>query len=128
MKRFLACLFATIITLTLAGCGNKLTCTLEEEYDDTYEASSKSKVIVEFNDKDIAIKTTTTEEMTFDDADTAEAWYNLYKAFGSDDEEGVEVKLSGKTLSVTQVNEEFDEETTKEEAKTKLEDEGYTCK
>lgn len=116
MKKLLLSLGLCVL---LCGCGNKLTCTLEDEDNGT------AKYVVSFK-KDKAVKLT--QKITFKDKEDAEDACELYKEYKSDDK--TTVKCSGKSLTITTTDEDMlpDEDYTKEKVKEKLEDQGFKCK
>lgn len=117
MKKLAISLIISFLVLSLSGCAKKLTCqaTLNETDDGV---DMVTKVIVTFKN-DVSSKVTM--NYIFNDKTTAETYYSYMK------EASDEYSLSGKTISVTQTP-ESDEELNYKDAKTQLEEAGYTCK
>lgn len=113
MKRIL--LLVTIF-FCLCGCGNKLTCTYEEKYEDV-----KIKNKITFNFKGNTYKQI--DKMIFEDEEEAKDYFK-------DVEEYIEeynLKLDGKTI-ISEINDEIKLKAGKKEIKEQYESYDYKCK
>ena len=107
-------LLSIMMCFLLVGCGNTLTCTMEEEGEGTAKVKVKFK-----DDKATEMKMT----VKFENKDDAKQMCDLYESFG---DEETKVKCSGKKVTIS--SEEDLPDGTKEEVKKELEEDGYKCK
>lgn len=131
LKSLLVAVFMLVILLALTGCGNKLVATRETE---EMGQKMEEKIEVSFKkDKVNKVKMT----YTFDDKDTAEAMAGILKMgmSMSDEDMKIDIKQSGKKVTMTvdakayaEMAGEDEADMTKEELKEMLEDEGYKVK
>ena len=136
-KKYLGMLGLGCAALLLTGCGggNKLTCTKSEEKEG--EGKTTTEVIFTY-DKDWKKIENVDMEMSIELEDDKEL--DTIKAFldaACEDEDApknCKVKSSGKKVALTasgspkDIDMDYDVETSKEDIKADLEEDGYTCK
>lgn len=113
MKKILLCL---LVMFCLCGCGKKLTCTYEEDYEDI---QIRNKMV--FNFKDNTYKEI--DKMIFEDDISA----NEYLEDVSDYIEEYNLVLDGNVI-VSELEDSFSTEKTKKEIKEQYESYDYECK
>ena len=129
LKGLLVAIFMLVILLALTGCGDKLVATRETE-----EAgmSFEEKIEVSFKDDKVnKVK----RIYTFDDKEIAEAMSGVLKMGVASEEMNVDVKRSGKKVTMTldaaayaEMANEDEMNMNKEELREMLEEQGYTVK
>lgn len=133
-KKYLGMLGLGCATLLLTGCGgNKLTCTMSEEQ----EGMGKTEAEVVFN-YDSDGKKIESIDMEMSMELESDEMVDMYKGFfdemceDEDAPSNCKVKTSGNKITLTASGEasdmDYEAETSKEDLKAELEDDGYTCK
>lgn len=105
-----------LVFLCVCGCGNKLTCTYEENYEDV-----KIKNKITFNFKDNTYKQI--DKMIFEDEDAAKNYFKDVEDYV----EEYNLKLNGKTI-VSELSDEIKLNADKKEIKKQYESYDYKCK
>ena len=117
MKKLIFSLLMVFAIFSLTGCDKKLSCEskLTKEKDGV---AMTSTIVVSFKN-DVTDKATITS--VFEDEETANTYYEYMKEVSED------YKLNGNTITITKeiISEE---KLNYEDAKSKFEDEGYTCR
>lgn len=105
-----------VVFLCVCGCGNKLTCTYEEKYEDV---QIKNKIT--FNFKDNTYKQM--DKMIFKDENDAKDYFKDVEDYV----EEYNLKLEGKTI-VSNLEDEIKLDAGKKEIKEQYESYDYKCK
>lgn len=109
-------LLVTMLCFCLCGCGKKLTCTYEEDYEDI---KIRNKIV--FNFKDNTYKEI--DKMIFLDEDSAEDYFNDVSEYV----EEYNLVLDSNII-VSELEDSFNTEKTKKEIKEQYESYEYKCK
>ena len=113
MKKILLCL---LVMFCLCGCGKKLTCTYEEDYEDI---QIRNKMVFNFKDNTYQ----QIDKMIFEDDTSA----NDYFEDVSDYIDEYNLVLDGNVI-VSELEDSFSTEKTKKEIKEQYESYDYECK
>ena len=131
MKKYLLVVFCALLVLVVTGCGNKNQVTCTGSMTDS-GMNIKAELVADFDDNDKLTDATVVYDLG--DSNTATQWCALFQMM-QDESKGIKVSCSGSKITIkgyAKMDADDEEETmvgkTKEEFKTAMEAEQFTCK